>query len=78
MNSINMMASARLGKAASKDPMSLFILGNALIDLKGLRTLIVRSALNWANPLMSNISTVEILTTMKSSQFQGSRRYEFL
>jgi len=67
----------RLGRDASKDPINLLILGNALMDLRGLNTLIVRRAFKLAEGI-GVYSMIAIQTTIKSSQFQASRRYAFL
>jgi len=63
-------AFAREGKDARRDPMSLLILGKALIDLSGLRTLRVRSDFKFAAGMMGNSSMKPMHTTRKSSQFQ--------
>ena len=68
----------RLGRDASKDPMSLLILGNALMDLRGLNTLNVLRAFKLAAGSAGMSSNMPMHTTKKSSQFHGSLRYEFL
>lgn len=74
MKNIKITAFPRLGKDASKDPMSLLMLGKALIDLRGLKTLNVLRAFKFAAGKEGMNSIIPIQTTRKSSQFQGSLR----
>ena len=74
MKNMNTTAFPRLGKEASKDPISLLILGKALIDLRGLSTLNVLRALRLAAGREGMNSIIPMHTTKKSSQFQGSLR----
>lgn len=62
----------------SRVPISFLIPGNALIDLRGRRTLNTLKALRFAPSINGKYSIKLIIMTKKSSQFQGSRRYEFL
>jgi len=62
----------RLGMEASKEAMSLRILGNAFTDLSGLSTLIVRRPLRLGMLGMNSMTPMQ--TTEKSIQFQGSLR----
>jgi hypothetical protein len=75
MNIMNTTALARLGKEANRDPISLLISGKALIDLKGRNTLKVRN--DFISPVDAPgdaISRIPTTTTIKSSQFQASRK----
>ena len=67
MKNMKMTALANLGREASNDPISLLILGKALMDLNGLRTLKVRKALRLAAGI-GVYSMIPMHTTMKSSQ----------
>ena len=80
MKSRKRTAFPRLGRAASKELMSLLMLGKALIDLKGLNILKVRRGFKFVSGRASagTNSMIPMHTTKKSSQFHGSRRYEFL
>lgn len=78
MKNIKTTALAKLGSDANSDPISLRMLGNAFMDLKGLNTLNVLKALRLAAGIAGINSMIPIHTTRKSSQFHGSLRYEFL
>jgi len=71
MKNMKSTAFARLGNDERSDPISLFISGNALIDLKGRSTLNVRR--DFMSPVEASgwtCSMIPTTTTMKSSQFQ--------
>ena len=68
----------RPGSEANKASISCFILGRRLIVLSGRRILNVLN--DFKPPLLTlgrKLST-EMMTTKKSSQFQGSLRYDYL
>ena len=74
MKNIKITALPKLGRDASKDPMSLLMLGNALMDLRGLSTRKVLKAFRLAAGSAGINSIMPMQTTRKSSQFQGSLR----
>ena len=78
MNPKKINTPIRPGREESKASMSCFILGKRLIVLSGLRILNVLN--DFKPPLLTDgrkLST-EMMTTKKSSQFQGSLRYDYL
>jgi hypothetical protein len=70
MNIIKMTAFPRAGSDASNELISFFILGNALMDLRGLNTLNVLKALRLEPPMPGIYSITPTQTTAKSNQFQ--------
>lgn len=74
MNRIKTTTLASLGSEDSNVPTSRFILGYALIDLNGLSTLnALRAVIPVSAPSVDS-SERPVQTTIKSSQFQGSRK----
>lgn len=55
---------------------NLLILGTALIDFRGLKTLNVLKAFKFGT--LGIKSTIPIIATVKSNTFHGSLKYEFL
>lgn len=73
MNSMKMTALSRELTEPTKDDIISLIFGNALILRRGRSTRKVRMA--FILILSYIISMMPVMTTMKSSQFQASRRY---
>lgn len=72
MNKMKTTTLASLGNEESNVPISLFILGYALIDLSGLSTLKARSAVIPVSSPSVRSSNMPVQTTTKSRPFQGS------
>lgn len=67
---MNRTALPKEGREANKDEISFRIAGNALIDLKGLKTRTTLNALIAPAASPNAISVTPAKTTIKSSQFQ--------
>lgn len=73
-----MTESKSLLSDASKDATSLFIAGTEFMDFNGLRTLKILIDLRSSAGKIFVSSAIPRQTTVKSSQFQESLKYEFL
>jgi hypothetical protein len=74
MKSMKITAFPRLGSEAKREPISLLMLGKALIERRGLKTRKVRRTFRLELGIYGRISMIPMQTTMKSNQFQGSLR----
>lgn len=72
MKNMKSTAFARVGMDASKESISLLIDGMDLMLRSGLKTRNTRKTLIVFRENRGKNSTIPIMTTMKSSQFQGS------